>query len=71
MLGANNQTEFGDPGGGTGGKTGRMEGYCKPMGRTVWLAIPPTAHRDLIINQGVYREESMAPDTYVVEDGLV
>jgi hypothetical protein len=28
-------------------------------------------HKDQTTNQGVYREGSMAPDTYIAEDGLV
>jgi hypothetical protein len=34
MLGANHQTEFRDPGWGAGGRPGRAEGDCNPIGRT-------------------------------------
>ena len=32
MLGANHQTELREPDGGAGGKTGRVEGDCNPLG---------------------------------------
>jgi hypothetical protein len=63
-LGANHQTELRDPGGGAGGRTGGAEGYCNPIERTC------NAPRDQTTNQGVCREGSRAPDTYVAEGGL-
>jgi hypothetical protein len=33
MLGANHQTELGDPSGGTGRRAGGAEGDCNPIGR--------------------------------------
>jgi hypothetical protein len=71
MLRANHQTELRDPGGGAGRRTAGAEGGCNPVGRR--SLAPPTTQcsQELDSNQGVYGEESLAPNIYVAEDGFV
>jgi hypothetical protein len=66
MLGANLQAELREPGGGTGRRKG---GDCNPTERTI-PAGQTTQCSQRLDQQAVYREGSIAPDTYVEEDGL-
>ena len=71
MLGANHQAELGNPGGGAGGRIRGVKGDCNPIGRTILAGWTILSSQGLDINQPVYREGSMVPDTYIAKDGLV
>jgi hypothetical protein len=69
MLGANHQTELWDPGGGADRRTEGVEGNCNPIRGT--MSAGQTTQYSQGLDQGVYREGSLAPNIYVTEDGLV
>ena len=72
MLVANHWIEPGVLNGRVGEGTEGAEGICSPMeGATVSTSQTPGAPRDWTTNQRVHMEGSMAPVTYVAEDGLV
>ena len=71
MLGANPQTELGEPGGGAGGRIGRVERDCNLIVRTVSAGQTTSTPGTRPPTKENFREGSIAPDTYVVEDSLV
>jgi hypothetical protein len=68
-LKSNQQTEVRKSAGGVGGSTGGVGRIATPLEELHRLAWPHSSPGDYSTNQGVYLEGSMAPDTYVAEDG--
>jgi hypothetical protein len=71
MLGVNHQTELRDPSGGASGRTVEADRDCNHVGRTMPTGWTIQCYQGLDPQPRSVREEPMAPDTYVAEDGLV
>ena len=72
ILTANHWTEPGNTNGRVRGKTKGAEGGCNPIGRTkISTNWTPQSSHELTTNQRVIMIGSMAPITYVAEDGLI
>ena len=62
-------SEHGDSNGGVRERTKDAEGICNPIGRTI--STNQTHHHHHPQSSQGHMEESVAPTTYVAEDGLV
>jgi hypothetical protein len=70
ILEANHQTEFLDPNGGAGRRSGGEDEGCNPIGKTISAGLTTQCSQGLDY-QPRSVQGGMASDTYVADDGLV